>query len=142
MSKQNLKYYQPPQGMEQTKEGPIQPHYAVPLYSQNGAGWEVPRRDSPVPQGDKTGANKYRPRPALAQIEQYAAELKENASLRSEGSPGSGAWMRSGLHSRARTHAWAGPGLHPTGGTTEELRLTLKNCALREKPSAKFVLEF
>jgi hypothetical protein len=46
--------------------------------------------------------------------------------------------MRSGLCSRAWTHACTGPGLHPTGGTTEELRRILKNCALREAAGVKF----
>jgi hypothetical protein len=139
MPKQNLKYNQPPPGMEQPKEGPIQLHYAVPFLYKNGAGWEVPRCDSPVLQGAKTGANEFWTQPAQAHLPQKVAIFSGKVPLRSEGSPGSEAWMRSGLCSRAWTHACTGLGLHPTGGTTEkELRRIQKNRALREKPSAKF----
>jgi hypothetical protein len=139
MHKLILKYNYSPPGMEQSKEGPIQHHSVVPLYYQNGAGWEVPRRDSPVPQCAKTGANKFWTQPAMAHIPRIAAELEKKVPLRSEGSPGSEAWMRSGLPSRAWTHVWAGLGLHPTGGTTEkELRRITLNRALREAASAKF----
>jgi hypothetical protein len=139
MLKQNLKYNYSPPGMEQPKEGPSQLHSLVYLFYQNGAGWEVPRCDSPVPQGAKTGANEFWTQPAMAHLLQNAAIFYGKVPRRSEGSPGSEAWMRSGLCSRAWTHACTGPGLHPTGGTAEkELRRIQKNCALREKPSAKF----
>jgi hypothetical protein len=97
-----------------------------------------PATESLVPQGAKTGANKYWSPTTQAQITQNAAIFSGKVPLRSEGSLGSEAWMRSGLHSRARMHACAGPGLHPTGGTTEELRRIPENCALREAASVKF----
>jgi hypothetical protein len=90
-----------------------------------------------VPQGAKTGANEHWSPTTQAHLLQNAAEFGGKVPLRSEGSPGSEAWMRSGLCSRARMHACTGPGLHPTGGPRIKLRRTLKNCALREKPSAK-----
>jgi hypothetical protein len=80
-----------------------------------------------VPQSSKTGANEYWSQTIQVQIKQNAIEFSENASLRSEGSSGSGAW----------THACTGPGLHPTGGTTEELRRIQKNRTMGEKPNVK-----
>jgi hypothetical protein len=137
-------FNQYPQGMEQPKEGPVHYHssvhiiYKISFKYKIDSGREVPRCESPVPKCAKTGANEFWPQPSLAQITQNAAKLEDKVPLRSEGSIGSEAWMRSGLHSRAWKHACAGPRLHPTGGTTEQLRRIRKNCALREAASVKF----
>jgi hypothetical protein len=79
--------------MEQTKEGSIYPHFLVLLLYQNGAGREVPRCDSPVPQSAKTGANEYLPQTALAHVNHNAAELTGNNANRTP-APSSGAGVR------------------------------------------------